>query len=186
MASAREARSSDRRFCFEVITPQYKRVYQGTSEEDMNAWIQSINNAVKGTLEGGKSTTAFDASKLGDEPSSKNISSVFSNRNTGSHYQGSTSTSSSSQGQNSSNNLHRRITVGGSKPLHETRPIMERRNSDFGDDPEKLLQLVREADPGNSFCADCQSQTKIEWVSINLGIFVCIGKLLNICQSAIN
>lgn len=79
MASAREARSSDRRFCFEVITPQYKRVYQGTSEEDMNIWINAINNAVKGTLEGGKSTANFDTSRLEDEPNrrDKDISSVF-------------------------------------------------------------------------------------------------------------
>ena len=31
----RGARNSDRRFCFEVVTPQHKPVYQSTSEEDI-------------------------------------------------------------------------------------------------------------------------------------------------------
>src|SRR5690606_30230231 len=64
MASVREARSSDRRFCFEIITPQYKRVYQATSEEDMNNWISAINNAMKSTIEGGKSVIGFDQSRI--------------------------------------------------------------------------------------------------------------------------
>ncbi len=51
MASVREARSSDRRFCFEVLTPQSKRIYQATNDEDMSSWIQSISNAISSTLE---------------------------------------------------------------------------------------------------------------------------------------
>ena len=52
MASVREARNAERRFCFEVITPNYKRVYQATSEDDMNNWIVSINNALQSAMEG--------------------------------------------------------------------------------------------------------------------------------------
>ncbi len=52
MASVREARNAERRFCFEVITPYFKRVYQATSEEDMNSWIASINNALQSAVEG--------------------------------------------------------------------------------------------------------------------------------------
>ena len=52
MASVREARSAERRFCFEVITPQYKRVYQATSEDDMNNGISAINNALQSAVEG--------------------------------------------------------------------------------------------------------------------------------------
>ena len=51
MASVREARSSDRRFCFEVMTPHYTRVYQAPSEEDMRSWIASINNALQSAFE---------------------------------------------------------------------------------------------------------------------------------------
>ena len=52
MASVREARNAERRFCFEVITPHFKRVYQATSDEDMNNWILSINNALQSAVEG--------------------------------------------------------------------------------------------------------------------------------------
>ena len=52
MASVREARNAERRFCFEVITPQYKRIYQATSEEDMGNWIRAINNALQSAVEG--------------------------------------------------------------------------------------------------------------------------------------
>lgn len=52
MASVREARNAERRFCFEIITPQFKRVYQATSEEDLNSWISAINNALQSAMEG--------------------------------------------------------------------------------------------------------------------------------------
>ncbi|KAF8472770.1 hypothetical protein BDZ91DRAFT_770777 [Kalaharituber pfeilii] len=166
MASVREARSSERRFCFEVITPNYKRVYQATSEEDMNSWIAAINNALKITLEGGASVTAFDTSRIeNDTAQAKSLQSVLTGRhhNT-SHHHGSTSAST-----NSGSSLHRRTTVG-ARPNAAAR----RSSSTFADDPERLLQMVREADPSNSSCADCGSGVKTEWVSINMGIILCI------------
>ncbi|EWC43906.1 hypothetical protein DRE_01258 [Drechslerella stenobrocha 248] len=162
MASVREARNQERRFCFEVITPQYKRVYQATSEEDMNNWITAINNAVKGMLEGSKSITAFDPSKLVDDPTKKDISQVF-----GKNLSHLSAGHVSLNHPGGANNLQRRITVG-------SRPAYPRRSSTFNDDPEKLLQLIRDTDPSNSSCADCGSQVKTEWVSINLGIVLCI------------
>lgn len=170
MASVREARSSERRFCFEVITPQYKRVYQATSEDDMSSWISAISNALKVTIEGGASVTMFDASRIeNDAEKTKNIQQVL----TGRHYNiGHTAASNVTN--SSSSTLHRRITVG-------ARPNPARSSSStFGDDPEKLLQIVREADPSNSSCADCGSNVKAEWVSINLGIVLCIGKFNNV------
>ncbi|RVD81163.1 uncharacterized protein DFL_009038 [Arthrobotrys flagrans] len=178
MASVREARNQERRFCFEVITPQYKRVYQGTSEDDMNNWITAINNAVKGMLEGSKSRTAFDPSKLVDDPTKKDISQVFGKGSSLSHlgsgqiavrdpslhhHHGSSGSGNSLAG----NNLQRRITVG-------SRPTYPRRSSTFNDDPDKLLQMIRDADVENGRCADCGSTVKTEWVSINFGIMLCI------------
>jgi len=46
--------------------------------------------------------------------------------------------------------------------------------SNYDESPDKLLQLLREADQGNCWCADCGSGIKTEWVSINLAIIVCI------------
>ena len=60
MASVREARNADRRFCFEVITPQYTRVYQATNEEDMKSWISAVNNALQ---------TAVESTGKSDRPS---------------------------------------------------------------------------------------------------------------------
>ncbi|KAK8020687.1 hypothetical protein PG990_005825 [Apiospora arundinis] len=72
MASVREARNAERRFCFEVITPQYKRVYQATSDEDMNSWIVAINNALQSAVEGhGLREKPSTASSTSDTPSLK-------------------------------------------------------------------------------------------------------------------
>jgi Arf-GAP/SH3 domain/ANK repeat/PH domain-containing protein len=34
--------------------------------------------------------------------------------------------------------------------------------------------MLRDNDQGNTWCADCGSSSKVEWVSINLGIILCI------------
>ncbi|KAG0278960.1 hypothetical protein BGZ95_002646, partial [Linnemannia exigua] len=52
IATVRSCRNQDRRFCFEVITPRFRRVYQATSAEDMNSWINVISNAIQSLLNG--------------------------------------------------------------------------------------------------------------------------------------
>ncbi|KAG9063093.1 hypothetical protein KI688_004693 [Linnemannia hyalina] len=52
IATVRSCRNQDRRFCFEVITPKFRRVYQATSIEDMNSWINVISNAIQSLLNG--------------------------------------------------------------------------------------------------------------------------------------
>ncbi len=162
MASVREARNAERRFCFEVITPKYKRVYQATSGEDMNSWIFSINNALQSAMEGHvleeKPTSSSDTNSL-----KRDIGSILTGKSSslnhgsyGHHISGSSAPPS------------RRITVG-ARPL-ATRPA----GSNYDDSPDKLLQNIRESDQGNCWCADCGSGSKVEWVSINLGIILCI------------
>ena len=155
MASVREARNADRRFCFEVITPNYTRVYQATGEDDMKSWIQSINNALQGAFEG------KDASH--DVQASTQTASIGRNL---------FGKSSSSQG-------HRSISYSQSPKIlsryasTDDRPLVSRTHS-ADDRSVRLLQSIREADDGNRWCADCNSESKVEWVSINLGIIVCI------------
>ncbi|KAI5465941.1 hypothetical protein BGZ63DRAFT_400376 [Mariannaea sp. PMI_226] len=160
MASVREARNAERRFCFEVITPNFKRVYQATSEEDMNSWILSINNALQSAMEG-RSYPGKPSSSNGDSSLKRDIGSVLTGK---SH--------SLSQGNyaNSSNSgvPSRRITVG-ARPTAIRTP-----SSGYDEHPDRLLQMVRDNDQGNQWCADCGSGSKVEWVSINLGIIVCI------------
>ncbi|KAF4467085.1 hypothetical protein FALBO_6038 [Fusarium albosuccineum] len=159
MASVREARNAERRFCFEVITPNFKRVYQATSEEDMNSWILAINNALQSAMEG-RSYQGKPTSSNGDSLK-RDIGSVLTGKTQslthGSHH------SSSSSGVPS-----RRITVG-------ARPSAVRTTSSgYDEHPDRLLQMVRDNDQGNMWCADCGSGSKVEWVSINLGIILCI------------
>ncbi|KAK1600321.1 PH domain-containing protein [Colletotrichum navitas] len=159
MASVREARNAERRFCFEVITPQFKRVYQATSEEDMNSWITAINNALQSAVEG---RIMRDKSAPSDSGHIKrDIGSILTGK-------------SPSVGHNShhtnSNSAPpvRRITVGARPSTHRST------SSTYDENPDKLLQLLRDNDQGNCWCADCGSGTKVEWVSINLAIILCI------------
>ncbi|KAB5580818.1 PH domain-containing protein [Coniochaeta sp. 2T2.1] len=159
VASVREARNAERRFCFEVITPQFRRVYQATSEEDMNSWIMSINNALQSAVE--SRASSFKPAAAPHESAFNKIGSILTGKSpsTGhnNHYHASGAATAVPQ---------RRITVG-------ARPSTAR-SSSFEEHPDKLLQALRKHDEGNSWCADCGSSSKVEWVSINLAIIICI------------
>ncbi|KUI67389.1 Protein csx2 [Cytospora mali] len=164
MASVREARGQDRRFCFEVITPQFKRVYQATSEEDMNSWIMAINNALQSAVEGRglKDKPAHAPSTSSDSGSfRRDIGSILTGKSPSlGHAQAHPPSSAGMPG--------RRTTVGARPATHRVP------SSSFDEDPDKLLQMLRDNDQGNCWCADCGSGSKVEWVSINLAIILCI------------
>ncbi|KAL8303986.1 hypothetical protein RB597_004671 [Gaeumannomyces tritici] len=164
MASVREARNAERRFCFEVITPQFKRVYQATSEEDMNSWINAINNALQSAVEG-----RGVRDKPSQAPADQNAS---FRRDIGSILTGKSPSVGHGHAHNNSmaSGIPARRTTVGSVPAM-------RRTGSAGsgeENPDKLLQALRESDQGNLWCADCGSSSKVEWVSINLGIILCI------------
>lgn len=166
MASVREARNAERRFCFEVITPNFKRVYQATSEEDMNSWIFSINNALQSAMEGrGIQDRTGTPNKSSNEYSLKrDIGSILTGKTTSSGH----GSHSHHQSSLTAGMPVRRITVG-------ARPsVIRTTSSGYDENPDKLLQMVRNSDQGNCWCADCGSGSKVEWVSINLGIILCI------------
>lgn len=164
LASVREARNAERRFCFEIITPHYKRVYQAPSEEDMHCWMNALNNALQSAVEGRGQTPIAPPSLSGERTRHRDIGSVLTGKSPS--YSGQNHHYTSAHTTNA--NVYRRTTVG-------ARPTYGRAESNnFEDDPVKLLQIVRDADQGNCWCADCGSQTKTEWVSINLGIVLCI------------
>jgi hypothetical protein len=50
--TVREARNVEkRRFCFELVGPQInKKIYQATSERELNQWINTIQNSIEGQL----------------------------------------------------------------------------------------------------------------------------------------
>lgn len=162
MASVREARNAERRFCFEVITPQFKRIYQATSEEDMANWIRSINNALQSAVEGRGIAPAPPVTSKNESTTGRDIGSVLTGKSSSVSGHHSYSSSSSSSG------VNRRTTVG-------ARPSYVRSDSNsYEENPSRLLQVVRDADEGNNWCADCGASSKVEWVSISLGIVLCI------------
>ncbi|KAK4193338.1 hypothetical protein QBC35DRAFT_103043 [Podospora australis] len=161
LASVREARQSDRRFCFEVITPQYKRIYQAPSEEDMNSWISAINNALQSAVEGRSFKEKPPATAPGDSRlNDMDFGSMFVSKS-------SSLTHGSNHGHHNGAGIPTRRTTVGARPATS-------RGSSFEERPDKLLQMLRENDQGNSWCADCGSNNKVEWVSLNLAIIVCI------------
>lgn len=165
LASVREARNAERRFCFEVITPHFKRVYQATSDDDMSNWITSINNALQSAVEGRgfKDLPATSSSNSDSTSFKRDIGSVLTGKSTSlNHGHG-------HHGISAAGIPTRRITVG-ARPGVSQRPP----SSNFDESPDKLLQMLRDHDQGNLWCADCGSGAKVEWVSINLAIILCI------------
>ncbi|KAG2232523.1 hypothetical protein BDF21DRAFT_499044 [Thamnidium elegans] len=57
-ATVREARNSERRFCFEVITPHMRRIYQATSQEEAQSWMGTIQNSIESLLNGTSNSSA--------------------------------------------------------------------------------------------------------------------------------
>ncbi|OBT70129.1 hypothetical protein VE03_00394 [Pseudogymnoascus sp. 23342-1-I1] len=170
LASVREARNAERRFCFEVITPHYTRVYQSTSQEDMTSWISAINNALQSAMEGRGIQDIVAAPRAPQEGSSirRDIGSILTGKSTSLGHAAHAAHQSINSSVLNKNDIFRRTTVG-------ARPAYQRKTSAALDEsPDKLLQVLREADQGNCWCADCGSGVKTEWVSINLAIIMCI------------
>ena len=169
MTSVRESRSAERRFCFEIVTPHYTRVYQAPSEAEMHNWINAINNALQSAFETKGRPVSFLPTPGGEKLPTRDIGSVLTGKSSSSHaYHHHHSVPSQHAPLNSNNNLQRSITVG-------ARPTYVRNDSHTPeDDPAKLLKIIRNHDEGNKWCADCGSMSKTEWVSINLGIILCI------------
>ena len=63
--TVREARNIEkRRFCFELVGPQInKKIYQATSEKELNRWINTIQNSIEGQL---KNNVFSDTTKMTD------------------------------------------------------------------------------------------------------------------------
>lgn len=166
LASVREARNADRRFTFEVITPQYTRIYQATSQEDMTSWISAINNALQSAMEGRGMKDMAPPKTHESSSIRRDIGSILTGKSSSIGHAAHQSISSAAS--LNKTDIFRRTTVG-------ARPAYQRKSSNsLEDHPDKLLQVLRDADQGNCWCADCGSGVKTEWVSINLAIILCI------------
>jgi Arf-GAP/SH3 domain/ANK repeat/PH domain-containing protein len=163
MASVREARNSDRRFCFEVITPQFTRVYQAPSEEDVKTWIGAINNALQSAFENRASPLASPAPQQ-QSSHRKDIAAVLTGKSSSFSGHRQISNPNRSDAQKS---VSRHATTG-------EKPSIARAISGIDAEASALLLRIRSADEGNRLCADCGTDNKVDWCSINLGILLCI------------
>jgi len=165
IASVREARNAERRFCFEIVTPSFTRVYQATSEDDMKSWISTINNALQSAVEGKGvqgQPPIETASPSGSSGSiRKDIASVLTGKSASTGHR-------SGHGPYGGKMPNRNATVG-ERPV--SRP---QQTPEISESSQRLLKQIRDADPANCTCADCGTDQKVDWVSINLGIVICI------------
>ncbi|KAF9366500.1 hypothetical protein BGX34_001938 [Mortierella sp. NVP85] len=149
ISAVRPCRNQDRRFCFEVITPKYRRVYQATSAEDMNSWVSVISNAIQSLLDGTTNCQNMEAyssskdSKHGGLPGDGPIGNGRSSMD---------------------------LQPGDRNGSTDMLGIHESDTEHLG---TRLLKIMRETHPANNFCAECGAKNP-DWCAINLGILICI------------
>ena len=135
----------------------------------MTSWLNAINNALQSAVEGRSQPPSFNPSPTTETSLRRDIGSVLTGKPSAYSVKESQATNQPTTSSSAtSSNVYRRITVG-------ARPSYVRTDSNsYSEDPMKLLQEIRDRDKGNIWCADCNSDIKTEWVSINLGIVLCI------------
>lgn len=170
MASVREARNSERRFCFEVITPQFTRVYQAPSEEDMKSWIGAINNALQSAFEN-RANIPTNSPSPAPSSTRKDIAAVLTGKS--SSFSGHRQISNPNRSE-AAKAVGRYATTGDRPQAYKLRTESSSGPNEPAEQPSALLQRIRAADEGNKICADCGSGSKVDWCSINLGVLLCI------------
>ncbi|KAI8369514.1 uncharacterized protein BYT42DRAFT_584729 [Radiomyces spectabilis] len=196
-ATVREARQTDRRFCFEVITPYLRRTYQAISHEEMLSWMATINNAIESLLNGMSSSVDMlknmqesdleeKEGSLALRPLSAAICGGISPKERkriaaqlSVPHSGSLSIDSAESSTTVSERLRwSGLSFGGSVNTAEARfsysstgkyvPLLP---SDAIANTRLLTEL--RMDSSNLICADCDAKNP-EWCSLNLGVLLCI------------
>lgn len=191
-ATVREARNTDRRFCFEVITTNFRRVYQATSQEEMQSWIATINNSIESVLNGMSSSVDlvkeldYDDDRQTQRKSEQQLPQKSSTRKIHSKSLSGALRSGLSGKDKSIKKRHSNIQSGGSGDGKFRWAGLGFGKSSTGSSQPKptvtaeaqtnahLLSQLKE-DPSNAVCADC-GEANPEWCSLNLGILLCIGE----------
>ncbi|KAK3831086.1 MAG: hypothetical protein J3R72DRAFT_373426, partial [Linnemannia gamsii] len=167
IATVRSCRNQDRRFCFEVITPRFRRVYQATSAEDMNSWINVISNAIQSLLNGTSSCRNLNMqyTRGGAEISGGGGGAGGGRRIGGGDYN---RTMPAPDGKGLMAGLGGMARASMEQFLH-----MDENSVGEQHLGSRLLHAMRESDLSNTVCAECGAKNP-DWCVINLGILVCI------------
>ncbi|KAI7882916.1 ArfGap-domain-containing protein [Lichtheimia hyalospora FSU 10163] len=201
-ATAREARNTERRFCFEVITNQFRRIYQATSHEEMQSWIATINNAIESLLNGMGSSVdlskpAMAAAAAAAAAATDDNGTLSSKRSrnharslSGALRNGLKRQSGDSLGIAAQDFLSSTIDTASTEQQQHQHQRFRWSTLSFGKSPSlhqqpfnnyavtdaipntELLSKLKQ-DPSNGYCADCGDPNP-EWCSLNLGILLCI------------
>ncbi|WBW71592.1 centaurin ADP ribosylation factor GTPase activating protein family [Schizosaccharomyces osmophilus] len=164
-ASVKKLRKQPRKYCLELVSPKTKRLYQATSETDLDSWISSINDSI---ISLSKQSSLDDSFRFSEEPSiSKEFSTLPVERV----------------------RLTRKISGSGIRKAFTRKgswnfPQLFRSastNTKTIEDLEKyhasaniFIQMLERIDPENSICADCGSTKDVTWCSINIPVILCI------------
>lgn len=166
----RIARDQDRRFCFELLSPQFHRIYQASNEEEVKDWIQVIQSSIQAVIQGleskelhllGERDENFSESSscsLSKEKPNQISTDLSGNEKITLH------SSSISPTDGSSRSSHKRFQ---SVPA-PLKTVSEKMSSG-----KLLLEELYRLDLENRICADCQASMP-EWCIINIGCLVCI------------
>lgn len=182
LATVREARAADRRFCFEVVTPHYKRVYQATSDEDMHSWIAVISRSISHSIEHRTTSTGSQGDlHVAKRDKDKKLDVLTRKLSLRSEHRPRVPPISTHMGQGGGANLE----LHSPQPAPATASVIPNGGGIYSPPPAgpqsaipieglpdstaKILMI-----PSNRRCADCYSSRSVEWVSINLFMVLCI------------
>lgn len=166
-ASADKVRKQGRRFCFEVVTPKLKRLYQATSAEEMDSWIEAICEAAKiSSFQLSRVATPLSASVRRPSKVFPLFSTSFETTPISRKLSGSGIKKAFSR--KGSWNLQQFFRSDNSGTMHMEQ--LERYHASAN----IFIQMLRKTDVSNSVCADCGSVKDVTWCSINIPVVLCI------------
>ncbi|EPY49532.1 centaurin 5 [Schizosaccharomyces cryophilus OY26] len=144
MATVRIPQSFPRKFCFELITPQLRRIYQATSKTEMHSWVEAIQYAISESISlKGRRHSASEDSTINKYGSTSSI---------GKALQRVASVTSPGRYSGSGGDL---------KDKKAQKPI-------------SLSKAVKESQISDQYCADCRFTSRVEWCAINFPAVLCI------------
>ena len=159
-ATVREARNTERRFCFEIITPSMIRTYQTTSDVEVQAWISAVSKSIEACLL--QQATPLAGLPPNSPPAKHNAGITPLNGKEGRR--------SWIFGSGSVGNFMR-LNQNSTPPNTLPEALQEQ----YSSQPlRSLAENLTEISPSNGRCADCNSPENIDWAAINLGCLLCI------------